>query len=387
MPERQMKCPSCGAMLVIPPGCCNCIVKCGRCQHRFRLSGPDSATEDAVASWLVGDDEESDRQAPRGERRPQEAVPGREESHHVAGHESSGGTAVLTAVNEPIRVVKVDRHQGVIFEFPASRLTSTAFRIAMPRRCLRCGGRAHLRAHVIIYAPELKDSISLEAEHSAGKLVLSDGDARDLNSDELLRRLPHVPNVPHPGDQPMPYWICDMCSGAGAISGQINVNTVTGVGWCRLKIRNLRRALEFLSAAGGEGMPDYDELRKHVAAVVESPWDMLPESVQHRLEQWFRPREGERFITYVPDRNLARTEDGMAGIVISDQRFVFHTHMRHKESLVSQALDLQLTTVGGRGDLCIKAPGWEIKHTTLDRDGIDLVRRGLISGKYQVVWH
>jgi len=215
---------------------------------------------------------------------------------------------------------------------------------------------------------------------------LSEDHIRDLTPEQMLDRLPMVPNVPAPGNLPMPYWVCDMCSGAGVVSGQIGVHPETGQGFCRVLIRSLRRAAEFIAAAGGASTPDFHELQRAIAAVVESPWDILPEFVQHRLEQWYRPKQGERFLAYVPDRHLARIDDGMAGIAISDVRLVYHTQLRHKEVLVGEPLEVELTTSGARADLSLKTAQWDIRHTPLDRDGADALRRGLTAGKFSATW-
>ena len=375
MRNRHLLCPVCGTVLAVPPGYSNCFVRCGQCHHRFRLPRRIAATEDAIANWLM-----------EGQYRDEEDLAASEKRADTPDEGIPGGTAILPSVGHSLRLVKVDR-QGVLFQFPASRLLEPAFRCAMPRRCLRCGARAHLHVHVIIYTPRLADSISLEAEHSAGELKLSEAEASKLSPEELLQHLPRVPNVPHPGDLPMPYWLCDMCTGAGMISGQININSATGEGFCRLLFRNLRRAEEFLINAGERNSSSHAELRQNIIATAENPWDTLPLVVQHRLQQWFHPNANERFVAYIPDRDRARTEDGMAGIAVSNRRLIYHTQMRHREAGITEAIELQMVTEAGKGILQIKTPKWQAKRITLDRVGIDRLRRALAATKFQAVWH
>ena len=369
-------CPRCKSVLAIPPGCGDCFARCGQCRFKFRLPQQTAVTDEAIAGWL-SEPAEIDESVKAGVERAEPSA---------VSEESSGQTVVLPAITGEIRLVKVDR-RGALFEFPASRLLEKPFRCTMPRRCLRCGTRVHLHAHVIIFAHQLTDSVSLEAEHSAGSLRLSEKEVRDLSCEDVIARLPRVPNVPAPGDLPMPYWLCDMCSSAGVISGQIQVSSTTGKGKCRLLIRNLRGAEEFLMAAGGRDTDSCAELKKWIDATEENPWDTVPLVIQHRLEQWFKPDRGEHFVTYVPDRDYMRTEDGMAGLVISDRRLIYHRQTRHREAGVTEPLELQLATGGGKGSLRIKTAEWEVKHIALDRDGIDRLRRGLVQAKFQAVWH
>jgi len=286
---------------------------------------------------------------------------------------------------EQLRLLKFG-DSGALLEFPAERLKESCFRCAIPRRCLRCGARSHLLAHLIVYAPQLVDNMSLEAEHAAGQLVLREDEIRDMSSDQMLDRLPLVPNVPPPGNLPMPYWVCDMCSGAGLISGQIQVNSSTGKGWCRLRIRNLRRAEEFMEAAGAKDTKGYDVLHSHLEASEENPWEQLPSVIQHRLEQWFKPAGGEQFMAYVPDRDRVRTEDGMSGLLISNHRLIYHSRLRHSESTIDKPLKLATSSNAGKIVLRLDTQAWQIKHLVLDRDGLNLLRRSLTIGSFKSVW-
>ena len=280
-------------------------------------------------------------------------------------------------------MTRCDR-SGALMEFPAELLNDLQFRAAMPRRCLQCGTRTHLEAHVIIYSPALVDSVSLEAEHEAGNMIMSVAEVKNLTVEQLLERLPRVPNVPPPGDQPMPYWLCDMCSEAGAISGQIEVND-QGEGHCHLLIGNLWRAEEFLTAVGARRTQCYQELGKRIAETAEKPWDMLSLAVKNRIQQWFKPLADEQFIAYVPDRDHTRTEDGMSGIIISSSRLVHHTKMRHRDIEVSQPLEMQLSMSKTKGALGIRTSNWDASMT-VDGEGILGLRRALAKGKFRATW-
>jgi len=380
MKAIHVKCPSCGATLAVPNDSLKRRIRCGRCKHRFVLATQSEAVlEKVVASWLSDEEEpEATEEMPQGEALAEKAPAAAPEE------------APLPESRQPrkgnIRVVKIER--GVLFEFPVSRLLDPEFRSAFPRQCLSCESRAHLRAHVVIYAGQLvQDSISMEDEHSAGTLVLSDEEVRGLSDEEILDRLSRVPNVPHPADLPMPYWVCDMCSGTGQVSGQIQVNPETGKGWCRLFIRNVHRSLEFMVNAGGEGAEGYDMLKERVEQTAEHPWDNLSEVVQHRIQQWFQPKGGEQFIAYVPDRDHVRTEDGVAGVLISNRRLIYHNPRRHWEMSVEDPVELQTFTGGGRGSVSISTPSWSIRQMSVDRDGLTRMRRALALSKFQAVWH
>jgi hypothetical protein len=292
--------------------------------------------------------------------------------------------AAVDAADSEMRLVACDS-SGAMLEFPSHRLKDKHFRAAMPRVCTQCGARSHLEAHVIIYTGALVDSVSLETEHAAGRLVLRSDEVKDLTTEDVLEKLPHVPIAPPPADMPMPYWLCDMCGASKAVSGQIQINSKTGEGPCRLLIRNLHRAEEFLCAVGARGMHPHRELIKHVTQMGEKPWDFLSLVVQHRLEQWFKPTAGEAFLAYVPDRDHARTEDGMFGLVVTSRRIIHHTSLRHREGDVSAALELVLSAGAKKGELVVTLPVWKVA-VKVDSEGVAKFRRALTLGKFQATW-
>ncbi|MFW5690254.1 MAG: hypothetical protein ACOCVI_02270 [Planctomycetota bacterium] len=394
MLDRVAVCPSCQTKLVIPPGCSDCHVRCGQCRCRFRLPKIVPVTDDRIASWLWDEQPGEDyaESADGDEAGYQSAEESLEEQLDRAVREtpSSGDTMVVPAISQHegdvgMRIVKFSSREAVL-EFPARRLEDPRFRCAMPRQCLRCGQRNHLRAHVIIFTPELRDSFSIEEEHQAGGMVLSNTEVRGLTGEQILSRLPKVPNIPPPGNLPMPYWVCDMCTAVGMIGGQINVNPETRKGTCRLRIRSLRAAEQFMVAAGAGESEDHDAIKAKLDAQEENPWDDLPETVQHRVKQWYKPHDSERFVAYVADRDRARTEDGMAGILITTDRLIYHQAYRHDESSIHEAAELTLAMAGPKGDLSLRTPGWQVKRMRVDRDGVKTLRRGLFKSSAKAHW-
>ena len=379
MAARKIQCPSCGTHLTLPEGITRRVAKCGQCKQKFWLPKPAEVSDDEVAGWLEPrqrDEDDSPASAP--EEYPHPVSPDHPEH---AAHQT---LAAVPAVGSGVRLISCDSG-GALLEFPAHRLTEAPFRSAMPRICMQCGARSHLEAHVIIYSGVLKDSVSLEAEHAAGTLVLHSDEVKDLAIQDVLDRLPRVPNVPAPADLPMPYWLCDLCSSSKAVSGQMQVNRDTGEGWCRLLIRHLRRAEEFLDGIGARGSHCFHEIARHAAQTADNPWDSLPLVVQHRLQQWFKPAPGERFLAYIPDRDHARTEDGMFGLAVSDRRLIHHIPLRHWESEVSQPLDLILAAGKKKGQLVVTIAAWKCP-IQVDGDGIAKLRRALTLGKFRANW-
>jgi len=374
MPARKVKCPKCGKVLSVPERLTAAPVRCGACHTAFRLPDPGPVPDETIADWLnEGPEEDEGPAAPAGPPPAEAQAPAATETPPPPP-EALGG----------LRVVSVER-RGVLLEFAADHLRNDIFRCALPRCCAHCLARAHLSAHLIIFTSQLRDSISLESEHKAGHLAIPQDRLGRVHGRDMLKLLPEVPNVPAPGNLPMPYWVCDMCSGAGSISGQIQVDT-TGRGFCRLFIRNLNLALSFFANTGGEGTKDFERLREFFERMEDDRWDALASVVRHRLEQWFRLGKGERFVAYVPDRAFVRTEDGMNGLIISDRRLVYHHPPLHQEVTNRMTLTLQLRSAEGNEVASVEAPDFKRRSITLDRGGMMLFRRALSQGGFKAEW-
>lgn len=377
MALKRITCPMCGAALALPNTKAGVNIRCGKCNAKF----PMPRSDDTIAGWMddTVDDLSADKYAPT--KRPPAAAqpPGaapKPQEQFVPPPPSSEGE---------IRLVRVDK-TGALFEFPADRLLEHNFRTVMPRLCVRCGIKTNLIPHLVIFGPEMMDCLTMEADRAKeAVIILNDPTAMTLSNDDLLKRFGKVPNVPQPADLPMPYWVCDMCTASKMIAAQAEINVETGAGFCRLAITKLRIAEAFFAAGGGNGTKDHEELKKQIAAIRETPWEMLQEVVQNRLQQWFRPKEGESFLAYVPDRTRMRAEDGMAGIVVTDQRMTLHTAVRHKETPVTAPMEMELSITAGKSNLKIQTGGMEV-GMILDREGVSSLRRALIAGKYRVTW-
>lgn len=373
MPARRVKCPSCNGVLSLPADVRDCAVRCGLCRRTFRLPKEVPVHEDTIFGWLHSPEEGEDERAGT-------LAPLSDEAPRKADHAAAAGTG-----QSKMRLVSLERG-GAIFEFPAEYLRQAKFRCAIPRVCIHCLGRAHLSAHLIIFAPQLRDSISLEAEHHAGKLTIPQKQLGGLCNEDLLGHLPEIPNVPAPANLPMPYWVCDLCSGAGAISGQITVDQESGHGHCRLFMRNLQIAASFLGDVTGTHNHDFAKFVEFAKRAKADRWDALPTVVRHRLEQWFKPADDEKFLAYIPDRARARTEDGMAGVIISTRRLIYRRPPVHQELSSDNSVTFHMSASKGKEIATISTEGFKARPILLDREGEMALRKAISEGRFNAIW-
>jgi hypothetical protein len=75
-------------------------------------------------------------------------------------------------------------------------------------------------------------------------------------------------------------------------------------------------------------------------------WDALSETCRQRLAVWCKFAPGERFRDYLPDADVARHDVGLAGVVITDDRLIYHKYRLFGEV----RLDSDATLVVRRDD-------------------------------------
>lgn len=71
----------------------------------------------------------------------------------------------------------------------------------------------------------------------------------------------------------------------------------------------------------------------------------------------------------------------MAGLVVSTTRLILHTPRYHREVGVGESLELQHASGVHKGSISIKTATWEIRHFTVDRDGLMRLRRAVFRGE------
>ena len=383
-----IQCPACHVRLRVPDEFVNKRARCKRCGQSFVIALP--SLEDSVVEWLHEGDAEAvgpgsaqtmpmwfppqtqaSSTAPTAPATP--ATPaGGPPRQHAARSAGSRGPA--------IRLSHVDA-LGAFFLFPPSLLAEPAFRTSMPRCCLCCGVTHSLAIHLVVWTSKLTDRQRAEVGTSGIHGSIRAEDLLHLSEAELLARLPHVPSMPPPFDLPMPYFICNRCTMTGAVMTHVQP-TSNGGQECELGIASLKRAAEFLAHNVGRKHADYKTLLEKVNRLKNDPWQTLPLSLRHRIENWFKPAEGERFICYIRDNDYAKAEAGMGGLVLSDRRMVYHKFSSRKEMDLTGPLELRaenthdhyLLRIGMLGErLCVlhcDASATELIRQTLRRVGV-----------------
>jgi len=237
----------------------------------------------------------------------------------------------------PVRLDRVD-NTGAYFKFDSLLLHESDFRACLPRQCVICGSHDGLEVHTVFRASK----VSGRNQHAPHHHIDNGVELAALGNPgtaELLAKLPPTGNMAEPFCLPMPYYVCKNCNAAGAVTVNVQKSEDGMSEICELGFASLGAAENFACAVGAD-----NETRsriKNARKKTGDSWRLMPLAVRIRINQWFKPENGEQFISYIPDADLSPCENGLAGVVITDKRLVYHKapnsiEMPHTEKIAMQ---------------------------------------------------
>lgn len=210
---------------------------------------------------------------------------------------------------------------GVLFSFDAQWLNQLGFRASMPVRCAFSGvtDRNKLLARPLVFIDQsgavYRSPRELESRYEQHLSV-------GQTTRELAHNMPQLPGFLPPFNLPMPYYATPQCA---KLSLQCHTRTRDDGGLvCFVHVPDGHYALQWLANVNGICGADYERLEQEVLNLQGEAWRSLSQEVRARLAVWcaFRPRE--RFELYINDCDFGRSDAGLAGLVVTSERIIFH---------------------------------------------------------------
>ncbi|MEX0777118.1 MAG: hypothetical protein WD042_15545 [Phycisphaeraceae bacterium] len=172
---------------------------------------------------------------------------------------------------------------------------------------------------------------------------------------ELINSMGILTALPVPFNKPMPYYVDTHHVGLSLAC--TTLRRPDGGYTCQIMIPNGSYALDWLGRVNGICGEDYLTLEHELAILGSDAWSALPEVCRQRLAAWcqFQPRE--RFMLYLSDADFGQRDAGLAGLVVTDQRLVYHKF--HHSGQIDLALPgtLHIKTEKEFAQLSYQPPG------------------------------
>ncbi len=384
--NMTIHCPGCRVSLHVPQSAAGRPARCPKCRRKFVIPSPDEVLEETVSQWIFEDLEHEDASRTRAAGDTLMGVVAEQQSRlQTADRETNAATATpprprpdtptvakderdaaekqsapttprpaqpapapmptpqprqdrapaptLTRTRDastaqptdaqPRLIVRDCAQNGVVLAFEPRWLEHEGFCASMPVRCAFSGvdARAELIARPMVFIDRYRGA------DRAPHLVETHYERHltgDQPSRELVRAVGQLENMIPPFNHPLLYYVSKHHA-SQSLAGQI-ITVGDHQTLCEVTIPDGRVALAWLGNVNGICGDEYEQLRSDVAMLGSDAWRALSEKCRERLAVWCRFQVREQFRLYINDADFGSHDAGLAGVVITDHRLIYHKY-------------------------------------------------------------
>jgi hypothetical protein len=177
---------------------------------------------------------------------------------------------------------------------------------------------------------------------------------------DLLHVMGNIEALPRPFNNPMPYYL-SLRHAHRSLECMTHRRPDGGI-TCEVVMPSGRYALDWVANVNGLCRPEYRLLEQELGLSHTDRWTALPETCRHRIEVWCRFRPRERYINYFNDADFGHRDMGLAGLVVTDRRLIYHKYHHGGEAPLNEEGLLLVREVEGFCHLTLQTPD---RHTKL----------------------
>ncbi len=252
---------------------------------------------------------------------------------------------------QPHLVVAQISQAGVVLAFDATFLQHQGFRLSMPERCAFSNedDRHNLVAKPFVFFDQSQGEIrNAQVIEEGREIRLIPG----MAPEQMLGLMRTIPQLPHTFKFPTPYYVS---SNHTTMSVDCHTERREDGGvTCFVTIPSGQVALAWLANVNGISGAEYRLLRGDVDRTWSQAWQQIPEQVRQRLGTWVEFEAGESFQHYYSDAEFGVKDEGLAGIVLTDKRIIFHKYHRRGSAYLAEGPKLVLRPDGDFAGLTVK---------------------------------
>jgi DNA-directed RNA polymerase subunit M/transcription elongation factor TFIIS len=284
-----------------------------------RLESPTSGQAPTIAPGAPAPAPEPE---PSIELAPQYSMP---EEEDVIDESLEYPMTVFVDKTYPNLVVAEVSQRGVLMAFDSSFLEHTGFRLSFPTQCVFSGHNVY---HELVAKPlgffdqsqgEIRNAQEIENRR---EITL----VSDMTPRRAMGLMGSIDQLPTPFKFPMPYYVS-----IDHVTMSMECSTAKrgdGGGTCYVLVPTGGVALQWLQNVNGICGDDVRLLRRDVSFMWSDQWQQLPEHIRHRLSTWVAFEGGEHFQYYFNDAEFGKKDEGLAGVVLTDRRLIYHKYHR-----------------------------------------------------------
>ncbi|MHC4994557.1 MAG: hypothetical protein ACYTGQ_05825 [Planctomycetota bacterium] len=275
---------------------------------------------------------------------------------------------------------------GVHLGFDAHLLDFEVFCASLPMCCVQCENddQDALVAHPIVWTDKAFQRVNAAELTNAHKMHLENRPTRF----DVVKGMPPFEDFPVPFNKPIPYYTCEGCS--------TKVNILTKViqddkhTYCDVLIPSVRYAIKWLANVNGICDPEYLRLEAEDEKFEEDQWLGLEPEIRQRLGVWFKFGPNEHFRGYYCDSDFPKRDQGLGGIILTNERLVWCKYHNHGELSLSKEGEIVAIERGIFDELIYSNDVTErklcsLRNTDVERLITDLEELDSTIGIYRIV--
>ena len=223
----------------------------------------------------------------------------------------------------PFLEVRAISALGVRLAFPAAQLKDPRFRASTPPLCVFSGRRVGPGAYT---RPMVFNNHHGEGDERVRMVELRHEATiqRAYDPAGFVHETAKLAEMPAPFDLPLPYAV-SAGHHESSLACEAHVSA-RHAGYCEVVIPSPEAALAWVGAVNGVCHPAYARLEEKGSALSSAAWTRLPQATRDRITMWCTFRRGERFLAYARDSHSTAKDAGLGGVLVTDQRMVFHLY-------------------------------------------------------------
>jgi hypothetical protein len=264
---------------------------------------------------------------------------------------------------------------GIHFQFCSTMLHQPGFRASFPLRCLSCqkDDVKNLTARPLWWLDRSNEHITDTLDAQAAYELRLERMRTIKSSREVLKEMRSIEELESPFSDPMPFYVCERCAQSVKVNATIEpakdgirCGVLIPSGTCG------PYALEWLGRVNGVCGEEYERLERKVLLTHET-WRTIPSKVRRHMTGWFDFEPEEEFLLYLSDVEFLSKDAGLAGLVLTDRRLVWHKYRHLSQIRLDQEGQLRAVPDGHFMELFHVRNGDEQKTVKLKAEDVPTI--------------
>jgi len=276
--------------------------------------------------------------------------------------------------HRPHLVVQDISQSGVVLAFDSCWLEHAGFRASLPMRCIFTGeaDKTQLIAKPLAFIDRSQCKVRNPREVERNHEIYV---TEKMRTRDLLKMMGLIENLPQPFNRAMPYFTHRRKS-SDCLTCQTRKRSDGGI-TCEVTVPEGDYALHWLAAVNGVCGEEYELLQRDVGLLGNDAWAALSDTCRQRIGAWAKFGRGEAFRLYLNDAEFGKADEGLAGVIVTDKRLVYHKYHHEGEVELAKPITLHIAKQETMARISLEVAGKRAKVGNILVAHLDQLREAI----------